>query len=243
MDRHLLELQTTILQSLGAPLPAGAAVLDLGCGNGWLAPVFLEHGYRYAGCDFPDSMKGVREGSPAAALLRPIEPALYRLPFADASFDFVFSNQVFEHVQDYPAVLAEIHRVLKPGGAGLHFFPARYKPMEGHLKVPLASFIQWKWWLALWAVLGFRPRGQQRRPLRETVERNFAYLRDHTNYLPTAELRRHFSGQFPDYRFCEAAFITCHYRSRRWIQALNRTGLLAPLYRNFWRRTVFIRKG
>lgn len=39
-----------------------------------------------------------------------------RLPLADASVDVIISNAVLEHVRDLPATLAEIERVLKPGG-------------------------------------------------------------------------------------------------------------------------------
>lgn len=38
------------------------------------------------------------------------------LPFADASFDVVVCSEVLEHIEPYRAVLAEIMRVLKPGG-------------------------------------------------------------------------------------------------------------------------------
>ena len=40
-----------------------------------------------------------------------------QIPHADDSFDLVVSNQVFEHVEDLPSVLAEIGRVLKPTGS------------------------------------------------------------------------------------------------------------------------------
>lgn len=39
-----------------------------------------------------------------------------RLPFEDASFDVVFSDWVIEHVDNPPAFVAEVHRLLKPGG-------------------------------------------------------------------------------------------------------------------------------
>src|SRR5262245_5756210 len=38
------------------------------------------------------------------------------LPFADASFDFVFSSSVLEHIRDRERAFAEIRRVLRPGG-------------------------------------------------------------------------------------------------------------------------------
>lgn len=39
-----------------------------------------------------------------------------RLPAADGAFDAAVSTQVYEYVADMPAALAELHRVLKPGG-------------------------------------------------------------------------------------------------------------------------------
>lgn len=38
------------------------------------------------------------------------------LPFADESFDSIFSSEVFEHIFNLPQILDELHRVLKPGG-------------------------------------------------------------------------------------------------------------------------------
>lgn len=46
-----------------------------------------------------------------------------RLSFADASFDFVLSFDVFEHVPDYPRAFAECARVLRPGGRMLFSVP------------------------------------------------------------------------------------------------------------------------
>lgn len=55
-----------------------------------------------------------------------------RLPFANNSFDLVTSIAAFEHFLDVPSVVAEIHRVLRPGGlvwVCVHLFTA---PSGGH---------------------------------------------------------------------------------------------------------------
>lgn len=46
-----------------------------------------------------------------------------RIPFPDANFDSVFCSEVFEHVFNLPEVLAELHRVIKPGGKMLITVP------------------------------------------------------------------------------------------------------------------------
>ena len=54
------------------------------------------------------------------------------LPFAAASFDTVFSHEVLEHVVDDAVSLAEIARVLRPGGRLVLFLPNRLYPFETH---------------------------------------------------------------------------------------------------------------
>ncbi|MCJ7700012.1 MAG: class I SAM-dependent methyltransferase [Anaerolineales bacterium] len=54
------------------------------------------------------------------------------LPFEEGSFDLVLSHEVIEHVQDDRAALAEMVRVLKPGGRVVIFSPNRGYPFETH---------------------------------------------------------------------------------------------------------------
>ncbi len=54
------------------------------------------------------------------------------LPFPDASFDLAVSLSVFEHVFDLPSVLAECHRVLKPGGVLVAEFGPIWSSSWGH---------------------------------------------------------------------------------------------------------------
>src|SRR5438067_6262198 len=97
---------------------AGASVLDLGCGAGVLA-LLKRKGVTLAGVDLSEecALAARRNGYDAGVASR-----LTRLPFADASFDYVVSLDVLGHVlaEEKDAVLAEVGRVLRPGGVTLH---------------------------------------------------------------------------------------------------------------------------
>ncbi|GAP12890.1 protein containg methyltransferase domain [Longilinea arvoryzae] len=54
------------------------------------------------------------------------------LPFPDASFDFLLSHEVLEHVQNDAEVIREMVRVLRPGGRLALFCPNRGYPFETH---------------------------------------------------------------------------------------------------------------
>lgn len=51
----------------------------------------------------------------------------YEMDFADAEFDYVYSNAVFEHIDNPEEAVKEVHRVMKPGGVasiGIHLYPS-----------------------------------------------------------------------------------------------------------------------
>lgn len=96
------------------PAAAGATVLDAGCGAGGTLRELKNRGVaRAVGFDFsPLALKTARERAPGAVL----NADLTRLPFADRAFDLVYCADVIEHIPDDRAAVAEIARVLKPGG-------------------------------------------------------------------------------------------------------------------------------
>lgn len=96
---------------------SGQRVLDLGCGAGFYAAELLDRGAEVVGVEGSAELVAhakERVGERAELRLHDLE-----LPLdfaADASFDLVLSALVIHHLRDRAALLAEVFRVLKPGG-------------------------------------------------------------------------------------------------------------------------------
>ncbi len=97
---------------------AGMRLLDLGAGMGGFAVAAALRGARVVASEYnPAYCKIVRLRAARHSLSLPVfNAAGEALPFANASFDTVVAWDVIEHVQSPVAMLAEIARVLRPGG-------------------------------------------------------------------------------------------------------------------------------
>ncbi|MEV7283776.1 class I SAM-dependent methyltransferase [Streptomyces sp. NPDC093252] len=102
-------------QVMDAP-DAPGTVVDLGCGKGASAAHFkrFDPKVRWVGVDIPDSPEA-RQHLPGGD-----DPVVHfdgvRLPFRSGGVPLIYSHQVFEHVLRPRELLAEIARVLRPGG-------------------------------------------------------------------------------------------------------------------------------
>jgi ubiquinone/menaquinone biosynthesis C-methylase UbiE len=131
-------------------LRSGMELLDCGCGLGsitvGLARVVTPG--RVVGIDL-DAYQIARAQQYTAdekvSNLRFETANIYELPFADDSFDAVFSNAVFTHLGDPMAALREIYRVLRPGGV----VGIRNVDFDGHLLTPADPLL-----MRFWQLLG-----------------------------------------------------------------------------------------
>ncbi len=121
-----------MVRAAAPALPPHARVLENGCGVGmYLAPLQQAlgtpgvFGLEY---DFERAAEAGRRASPP----RVVCGAGEHLPYPDEVFDVILSNEVIEHVQDDGLALAEMARVLKPGGRLVLFCPNRWYPVETH---------------------------------------------------------------------------------------------------------------
>jgi 2-polyprenyl-6-hydroxyphenyl methylase / 3-demethylubiquinone-9 3-methyltransferase len=121
-------------------------VLDAGCGGGLVARELAAAGAGVVGVDRSLGSLGVARRATDGGF-RPAQGRLERLPFAGGTFDAVVAADVLEHVPDLPAAVAELARVLHPGGS-LVFDTINRTP--------------WSWFVAVFGlerVLRMVPRG------------------------------------------------------------------------------------
>ena len=112
-------IDETKIRYLRPMLPASGNAVEIGAGSGrLLIRAGLERPYRLVALDYAVyAMRAVRENAQRAG--RDVELALgdaRALPFRDASFDLVLSGGLLEHFRDPLPVLAEMARILRPGG-------------------------------------------------------------------------------------------------------------------------------
>lgn len=106
--------ETKLLLTLLDPQP-GEQILDVGCGTGLFTADVLRSGARVIGVDLSAPMLSraiARGGSNFAGLCAD----MCALPFHDNSFDRVFSMTAIEFVAEAAKAIAELNRVVKPGG-------------------------------------------------------------------------------------------------------------------------------
>ena len=102
--------------------PVGSTVLEAGCGVGAQTLPLIRNspGAQFTCVDIaPPSLAEAEERVRAVGLPLPSfrHGDLRCLPFAEANFDHIYVCFVLEHLVDPPAVLAELRRVLRPGGS------------------------------------------------------------------------------------------------------------------------------
>jgi SAM-dependent methyltransferase len=108
------EYEEQILPLAAECLAGAQRVVDVGTGEGQIARLASKLGAEVTGVDPTRAQLAVaaeRGGGP-----RYVRAAAENLPFADASFDAAVACLVFEHVPDHEPPIAEIARVLEPGG-------------------------------------------------------------------------------------------------------------------------------
>ncbi|HEY6437429.1 MAG TPA: class I SAM-dependent methyltransferase [Ignavibacteriaceae bacterium] len=103
------------------------SILDVGCGNGWVAKEFLPDGKQVYSLDIsvtnPVKVKKLYPDEKHFG----ITADSFHLPFNDDSFDCVIASEIIEHVVDPAGFIKELFRVVKKGGSLIITTPYKEK--------------------------------------------------------------------------------------------------------------------
>lgn len=109
----------------------GCRLLDLGSGIGGYSSEFARLGASIISMDL------VVHGRLPEGNVARVQADALAVPLRDAEVDLVFCASLIEHVPDPGALLCEMERVVRPGGACYVSFPPYFSPMGGHEFAPL----------------------------------------------------------------------------------------------------------
>jgi len=123
MQRRIMgPIQETVLDLATEQVPHPTAILDIGCGTGRLLRATASRfpSARLVGVDAAEGMVTQAIASLPPGMEIQFQRAVAEsLPFPDGSFDLVFSTMTFHHWSDQEKGVAEVRRVLTPGGRWL----------------------------------------------------------------------------------------------------------------------------
>ena len=124
------EYEEQILPLAARELAGAKRVLDVGCGDGQVSRLAAKLGAEVVGIDPTWNCVSVANQRGGGAFAR---AGAAQLPFADGTFDAVIACLVFEHIRDVDSAIAEVARVLQPGGRFCFFLnhPLLQTPNSG----------------------------------------------------------------------------------------------------------------
>jgi SAM-dependent methyltransferase len=223
----------------------GGRMLDYGCGRGEVVLAGRQAGMDIYGTDV--FYQGAKTQLPESPFLSELRDG--HIPFNDASFDLVTNNQVMEHVENLDFVLAEIYRVLKPGGTVLSIFPARDVWREGHIGIPFSHWFPrgsrmrfyYTWLLRF---LGLGTWKEQAPTPREWAIDKLEWIDNWTRYRSRSEIlaayARYFTSELREREYISYRLMDRPSRTRQFLAKTVSWPFIAPLEVALFRKLAFL---
>jgi SAM-dependent methyltransferase len=205
---HILSIIQARLEKM--PENRSFKILDAGCGNGKLitylidklSPQYKVEFYGFDVVDHGDHSKALfrekinmlDEDYPDFSLDERVMMVTDEdpWPFPDQSFDFITSNQVLEHVRNYPLFFSEARRTLCADGTSINLFPVANSIIEWHIRLPFAHRINnfgfLRWYLRFFSRFGLGFGFEKYENLDQYAEEYADYLLLFTNYLSMGDI-------------------------------------------------------
>jgi len=139
-ERKAKTILAVLKDFFGAELKS-LSLLDTGCSTGIIAHYLSDYLGEVVGIDTDEpAIQYARENFTKDRIRFNVADAM-AVPFPKSHFDVVICAHVYEHVPDADKLLAEIHRVLKPGGVCYFAAGNRINLMEPHHRLPFLSVL------------------------------------------------------------------------------------------------------
>lgn len=134
-------IQAALLRVLGQP-DAPVRVADIGCGAGTQSRLWAAKGHQVFGADINEALIGLarRRAAQSGLTIQFSVASATALPWEDASLDLCIAPELLEHVADWESCLAEMVRVLRPGGALFISTSNKLCPRQEEFALPLYSW-------------------------------------------------------------------------------------------------------
>ena len=197
-----IEKLSALLKILKLPTAPQLPCLDFGCGSGDKVKFLRDCGYNFVGCDIAFKEGEFTDSFEKENIIKRISTNPYRLPYQENQFNFILSDQVFEHVLDYGEALCELSRVMKSGSSSLHIFPSKWKLFEPHTGTPFGGAINFYLWILFWALLGINKRRHKNISRFEIAKLDYNYIKQNTNFISGFEIKRLFEHHGFTIKYC-----------------------------------------
>jgi 2-polyprenyl-3-methyl-5-hydroxy-6-metoxy-1,4-benzoquinol methylase len=117
------------------------SVLDVGCSTGFIASYLADYCGQVIGIDIDEPAIDFAQANLKKNNLKFLKSDSMAMEFPANHFDIVICAQVYEHVPDATKLMAQIFRILKPGGICYFAAGNRLNFMEAHYKLPFLSML------------------------------------------------------------------------------------------------------
>jgi len=139
--RRKAATMVAVLGEVLGPRLAQVDALNLGCSAGIIDEYIARHVRTMTGVDIDEPAISLAASRVSAQNLRFQLDDAMNLTFNDETFDVVICSQVYEHVPDARRMMAEIRRVLRPGGVCYFAATNRWALIEKHHRLPFLSWL------------------------------------------------------------------------------------------------------
>ncbi|MHA1712914.1 MAG: class I SAM-dependent methyltransferase [Candidatus Ranarchaeia archaeon] len=183
-------------------------ILDYGCGRGKNVAALLEMGFDAYGVDIDPVVVSSAQRGMTSERHRFLKISDNNLtPFKNATFHFVMTEHVIEHVRLLSNLVSELGRIIKVGGYLYNVYPPYGRIIEPHVHMPFVQYLSpglfRDFLIYIFTIIGIHPKWKQL-PAKDLFEVYKFYLDNKVYHRNNKSIKQEFT------RFFECSIVTSH---------------------------------